>query len=234
MCPWGSDIDLSSKVKPSFICLIYSLRVKRFTVQRIVFKLSGLQVEGFFLYTGKPVAVTSNRGQTRVPQRPGANPQVELQYYQRKYTHPKPGEITELTPVKSSYFFPNTLDQVHPCFVFLKVQKRTCTELPHRRVQSHMLTEWTTMLLRSQWQRLHPVVMKQGKMKEIFLSHSYKRRFCVKFSVLIYVVSYRQAGVRNGMFFGKAKQLCPSLVSVPYDFEAYKEVAFTMYETLAR
>uniref|UniRef100_H3D8N4 DNA repair protein REV1 n=1 Tax=Tetraodon nigroviridis TaxID=99883 RepID=H3D8N4_TETNG len=43
----------------------------------------------------------------------------------------------------------------------------------------------------------------------------------------------RQAGVRNGMFFGKAKQLCPSLQAVPYDFEAYKEVALTMYDTLA-
>lgn len=36
------------------------------------------------------------------------------------------------------------------------------------------------------------------------------------------------------MFFGKAKQLCPSLQSVPYDFEAYKEVAINMYEILAR
>ncbi|XP_024142544.1 DNA repair protein REV1 isoform X1 [Oryzias melastigma] len=43
----------------------------------------------------------------------------------------------------------------------------------------------------------------------------------------------RQAGVRNGMFFGRAKQLCPSLQSVPYDFEAYKEVAISMYEILA-
>ncbi|KAI7808932.1 putative DNA repair protein REV1, partial [Triplophysa rosa] len=43
----------------------------------------------------------------------------------------------------------------------------------------------------------------------------------------------RQAGVRNGMFFGRAKQLCPDLESVPYDFQAYKEVALTMYETLA-
>lgn len=51
--------------------------------------------------------------------------------------------------------------------------------------------------------------------------------------MLIYWFSHRQAGVRNGMFFGKAKQLCPSLQSVPYDFEAYKEVALTMYETLA-
>lgn len=49
-----------------------------------------------------------------------------------------------------------------------------------------------------------------------------------------YLLSHRQAGVRNGMFFGKAKQLCPSLQSVPYDFDAYKEVALTMYEVLAR
>ncbi|XP_045563500.1 DNA repair protein REV1 isoform X1 [Salmo salar] len=43
----------------------------------------------------------------------------------------------------------------------------------------------------------------------------------------------RQAGVRNGMIFGQAKQLCPSLQSVPYDFQAYKKVALAMYETLA-
>ncbi|XP_059973158.1 DNA repair protein REV1 isoform X7 [Mesoplodon densirostris] len=43
----------------------------------------------------------------------------------------------------------------------------------------------------------------------------------------------RQVGIRNGMFFGQAKQLCPNLQAVPYDFHAYKEVARTMYETLA-
>uniref|UniRef100_A0A8C5P6Q6 DNA repair protein REV1 n=1 Tax=Leptobrachium leishanense TaxID=445787 RepID=A0A8C5P6Q6_9ANUR len=43
----------------------------------------------------------------------------------------------------------------------------------------------------------------------------------------------RQAGVKNGMFFGRAKQLCPDLQVVPYDFDAYKEVAMTMYQTLA-
>ncbi|KAG9339445.1 hypothetical protein JZ751_023582 [Albula glossodonta] len=43
----------------------------------------------------------------------------------------------------------------------------------------------------------------------------------------------RQAGVRNGMFFGQAKRLCPGLQAVPYDFQAYKEVALAMYETLA-
>ncbi|XP_036080633.1 DNA repair protein REV1 isoform X5 [Rousettus aegyptiacus] len=43
----------------------------------------------------------------------------------------------------------------------------------------------------------------------------------------------RQVGIKNGMFFGYAKQLCPNLQAVPYDFHAYKEVARTMYETLA-
>ncbi|XP_012411364.1 DNA repair protein REV1 isoform X2 [Trichechus manatus latirostris] len=43
----------------------------------------------------------------------------------------------------------------------------------------------------------------------------------------------RRVGIKNGMFFGQAKQLCPNLQAVPYDFHAYKEVARTMYETLA-
>uniref|UniRef100_A0AAQ5XFU3 DNA repair protein REV1 n=1 Tax=Amphiprion ocellaris TaxID=80972 RepID=A0AAQ5XFU3_AMPOC len=111
---------------------------------------------------GKPVAVTSNRGQARVPVRPGANPQVEMQYYQRKYTNPQP-------------------------------------ESP----DSHA-------------SRMHQETASLS-MAEI-ASCSYEAR---------------QAGVRNGMFFGKAKQLCPMLQSVPYDFEAYKEVALNMYEILA-
>lgn len=45
---------------------------------------------------------------------------------------------------------------------------------------------------------------------------------------------FRQFGIKNGMFFGYAKQLCPNLQAVPYDFHAYKEVAQAMYETLAR
>ncbi|KAI2660588.1 DNA repair protein REV1 [Labeo rohita] len=50
---------------------------------------------------GKPVAVTSNRGPGRVPQRPGANPQLEFQYYQRKqqqYRKEKTDGDLEMTP----------------------------------------------------------------------------------------------------------------------------------------
>uniref|UniRef100_A0A8C7UTP0 DNA repair protein REV1 n=1 Tax=Oncorhynchus mykiss TaxID=8022 RepID=A0A8C7UTP0_ONCMY len=122
---------------------------------------------------GKPVAVTSNRGPGRVAQRPGVDRQLELQYYQRKYSHAgvserKDGDLEEMTSAEShvSHSHPDT----------------TCLS-----------------------------------MAEI-ASCSYEAR---------------QAGVRNGMFFGQAKQLCPSLQSVPYDFQAYKEVALAMYETLA-
>ncbi|KAM8856556.1 DNA repair protein REV1 isoform 2-T2 [Spinachia spinachia] len=111
---------------------------------------------------GKPVAVTSNRGQESVSLRPGARPQLELQYYQRKCTHPDP-------------------------------------ESPDGHANGAQQDAATL------------------SMAEI-ASCSYEAR---------------KAGVKNGMFFGKAKQLCPSLQSVPYDFEAYKEVAVTMYETLA-
>ncbi|XP_056290913.1 DNA repair protein REV1 isoform X1 [Pseudoliparis swirei] len=124
---------------------------------------------------GKPVAVTSSRGQGSVPLRPGAQPQLEQQYYQRKHNHPKPERADEdphRTPSQeSSDSHSNGVDQ-----------------------------DVATL-----------------SMAEI-ASCSYEAR---------------QVGVKNGMFFGKAKRLCPSLQSVPYDFEAYKEVALTMYETLA-
>lgn len=44
----------------------------------------------------------------------------------------------------------------------------------------------------------------------------------------------REKGVRNGMFVGSALKLCPDLKTIPYDFEGYKEVAFTLYNTIAQ
>ncbi|XP_015253673.1 PREDICTED: DNA repair protein REV1 isoform X1 [Cyprinodon variegatus] len=124
---------------------------------------------------GKPVAVTSNRGLGKVPVRPGANHQVELQYYQRKHTHPQPETADDDLSVTPSQDTPNSygngVDQDAAALSMAEIA-----------------------------------------------SCSYEAR---------------QAGIRNGMFFGKAKQLCPSLQSVPYDFDAYKEVALNLYEILA-
>ncbi|XP_028249205.1 DNA repair protein REV1 [Parambassis ranga] len=125
---------------------------------------------------GKPVAVTSNRGQGRVPVRPGANPQLEQQYYQRKYSHPQPERAGD--------------DELH-------------------RTPSQESPESNT---------------NRGEQEASVLSMA---------EIASCSYEARQAGVRNGMFFGKAKQLCPSLQAVPYDFEAYKEVALSMYEVLA-
>ncbi|XP_017104070.2 DNA repair protein Rev1 isoform X1 [Drosophila bipectinata] len=44
----------------------------------------------------------------------------------------------------------------------------------------------------------------------------------------------RKKGIRNGMFVGQALKMCPDLKTIPYDFEGYKEVAFTLYNTVAQ
>lgn len=44
----------------------------------------------------------------------------------------------------------------------------------------------------------------------------------------------RKAGVKNGMFLGPALKLCPSLQTIPYDFEGYKEVSYKLYDIVAR
>ncbi|KAL4221825.1 deoxycytidyl transferase [Mactra antiquata] len=43
----------------------------------------------------------------------------------------------------------------------------------------------------------------------------------------------RKAGVKNGMFMGRAKSVCPDLVTIPYDFDGYKEVSKMLYDTVA-
>ncbi|CAG9583361.1 unnamed protein product [Danaus chrysippus] len=43
----------------------------------------------------------------------------------------------------------------------------------------------------------------------------------------------RAKGIKNGMFMGKALKLCPELKTIPYDFDGYKDVAFTLYNTIA-
>ncbi|KAM6439577.1 DNA repair protein REV1 [Rhynochetos jubatus] len=125
---------------------------------------------------GKPVAVTSNRGAGKVPLRPGANPQLEQQYYQNKLLNGK-AEIRVPDKLDSSVW-------EHPDSTHVNGADLDLTVL---------------------------------SMAEI-ASCSYEAR---------------QVGIKNGMFFGQAKKLCPNLQAVSYDFDAYKEVARTVYEILA-
>ncbi|NXL87326.1 REV1 protein, partial [Alectura lathami] len=125
---------------------------------------------------GKPVAVTSNRGAGKAPLRPGANPRLEMEYYQNKLLNGK-AEIRVPDELDSS-------DWEHP-------------DSTHTNGADFNLTVLS--------------------MAEI-ASCSYEAR---------------QVGIKNGMFFGQAKKLCPNLQAVSYDFNAYKEVARTVYEILA-
>ncbi|XP_075568910.1 DNA repair protein REV1 isoform X3 [Pelecanus crispus] len=126
---------------------------------------------------GKPVAVTSNRGAGKAPLRPGANPQLEQQYYQNKLLNGKAAEIRVPDKLDSSAW-------EHPDSTHVNGADFNLTVL---------------------------------SMAEI-ASCSYEAR---------------QVGIKNGMFFGQAKKLCPNLQAVSYDFDAYKEVARTVYEILA-
>ncbi|KAG6925794.1 REV1, DNA directed polymerase, partial [Chelydra serpentina] len=126
---------------------------------------------------GKPVAVTSNRGAGRAPLRPGANPQLEWQYYQNKILNGKAAENRVPDELDSS--IGENPDSAQMNGADLDISGLSMAEIA---------------------------------------SCSYEAR---------------QVGVKNGMFFGQAKQLCPSLQVVPYDFHAYKEVTQTVYETLA-
>jgi nucleotidyltransferase/DNA polymerase involved in DNA repair len=42
----------------------------------------------------------------------------------------------------------------------------------------------------------------------------------------------RARGLRAGMFIGRAKELCPELITVPYEFEKYTTVACAMYRAV--
>lgn len=44
----------------------------------------------------------------------------------------------------------------------------------------------------------------------------------------------RKMGIKNGMFVGQALKLCPDLKTIPYDFDAYKEVANMLYDTITQ
>lgn len=44
----------------------------------------------------------------------------------------------------------------------------------------------------------------------------------------------RKTGIKNGMFVGQALKLCPQLQTIPYDFDAYKEVAHILYDTICQ
>ncbi|XP_015285188.1 PREDICTED: DNA repair protein REV1-like, partial [Gekko japonicus] len=122
---------------------------------------------------GKPVAVTSNRGSGKTLLRPGANPQLEWQYYQNKLLKGK--------------------------------------------AETGKLDLSTEHKLESPQVNGNEFDISVSSMAEI-ASCSYEAR---------------QAGIKNGMFFGQAKRLCPDLQAVSYDFQSYKAVAQTMYEILA-
>jgi hypothetical protein len=44
----------------------------------------------------------------------------------------------------------------------------------------------------------------------------------------------RDFGVKNGMWVGEARQLCPQLHVIPYDFDEYRRVSKTFFDTVSK
>ena len=64
--------------------------------------------------------------------------------------------------------------------------------------------------------------------------YQYRSSVVNKLYLFLLSICVLQAGVKNGMFMGPAKKLCPALVTIPYDFEGYQEVSKCLYDTVAR
>ncbi|KAM9173595.1 DNA repair protein REV1 isoform 6-T9 [Pangshura tecta] len=176
---------------------------------------------------GKPVAVTSNRGAGRAPLRPGANPQLEWQYYQNKILNGKavrtmcsalPGISHEVTPSAHGGICSATLWKRSASPV--KIDKMTTTSQARAQEENRIPDKLDS----SVEENPNSTEMNGADLDISGLSMA---------EIASCSYEARQVGVKNGMFFGQAKQLCPSLQAVPYDFHAYKEVTQTVYETLA-
>lgn len=66
------------------------------------------------------MAVTSNRGRGLVAQRPGANPQIEFQYYRRKQTQHRTGDLCKfnMDHPKGEIWASTLYLSVNVCFPF--------------------------------------------------------------------------------------------------------------------
>ncbi|MGH0122133.1 UNVERIFIED_CONTAM: hypothetical protein FKN15_060557 [Acipenser sinensis] len=164
---------------------------------------------------GKPVAVTSNRGSGKAALRPGANPELEMQYYKRRYMKNK---MDEKVPGKVGGVTQENPDAAHMNGVDLDRTALSMAEIASCSYEARISVILTLGIEKS--------------FVDVKLSNV-ESSFSAILNGLRITVQYFSRNIRNGMFFGQAKQLCPNLQSVPYDFHSYKEVALTLYETLA-
>ncbi len=70
--------------------------------------------------------------------------------------------------------------------------------------------------------------------KPIVVTHSTGKTDNSKSDIASASYEARKFGVANGMWVSEAKKLCPDLLVVPYDFDEYRRVSNTFFETVAK
>ncbi|KYN29814.1 DNA repair protein REV1 [Trachymyrmex cornetzi] len=78
-----------------------------------------------------------------------------------------------------------------------------------------------------------PIAVTHAKGNKFSANYDGKEEFGSMSEVASCSYAARKAGVKNGMFLGEALKLCPNLKTIQYDFEGYKEVSYTLYDTVA-
>lgn len=87
-------------------------------------------------------------------------------------------------------------------------------------------------------QRLPHAAMRRGRRvpscEHVLTSMDSLFRNVIFRHLYLFLIRFPQAGVKNGMFFGQARQICPELIPIPYDYDGYKRVSRALYDTVAR
>ncbi|XP_071805279.1 DNA repair protein REV1-like isoform X1 [Asterias amurensis] len=177
---------------------------------------------------GKPVAVTHSRGKG-MPEANQETREYERAYYENKYKQ------DEKKDVKSRHISPTKLSLQEKD----KSTNSSATEdIPPKsddttrlNSSSHSENISSTLLSTSR------TLTSPGMLDSTCQSEPQKSKSKSNFSSMAEIASCsyeaRKFGLRNGMFMGKAKSLCPELQTIPYDFEGYRKVSQLLYETIA-
>ena len=68
----------------------------------------------------------------------------------------------------------------------------------------------------------------------VFISYTVLYVHFTAYSCQSLAIELFKRGVKNGMFLGRARELCPDLVCIPYDFHGYNEVSHQLYDQVSR
>jgi len=69
--------------------------------------------------------------------------------------------------------------------------------------------------------------------KPVVVTHASRKTENSKSDIACASYEARKFGIKNGMWVHQAKEKCPSVIVMPYDFEEYRRISKLFFETVA-